>query len=160
MKYPLMFLLSITTLLSIGQNKNNQPNVLGFKKSISKADSIYYSLSGSVFISNGHDEKVKVYFEGYVPVVNWNEIFKTASSNGYVKAELNLFELITKLISVDAKFKLKNKESFVPLPKQFFIWNDESKSFICNYKMMGRNGFGNSIEITAISLFKPSDIYK
>jgi len=146
--------------LSIGQKKTNQPNVLGFKKSISKVDSNYYSLSGSVFISNGHDEKVKVYFEGYVPVVNWNETFKMAFSKGYDKAEINLFESVTYLISVDAKFKLKNKESFVPLPKQFFIWDDESKSFLSNYKMMGRNGFGNLIEMTAISLFKPSDIYK
>lgn len=155
-----MVLFSFITLLSIGQKKTNQPNVIGFKKSISKVDSLYYNLVGSVFITDGHDKKVKVYFEGYVPVVNWNEIFKNASSKGYDKADINLFESVTTLISYDAKWKLKNQESFVPLPKQFFMWDDESKSFLSNYKMMGRNGFGNLTEITAIAAFKPSDIYK
>ncbi len=158
MKYILTLFFSLITLLSISQKKINQPNVLGFKKAVSKVDTNYYSLSGNVFISDGHSKKVKVYFEGHIPIKNWKETLNTSTLKGWAKTDISLFESVTTLISVDAQWKLKNKESFVPLPKQFFMWDDESKKFMSNYKMMGRNAYGNLTESTALSYFNPSDL--
>lgn len=124
-----------------------------FKKTLIKGD-IIYSLIGSVMIKNGHDEKVKVSFIGSVSKDRWNELTTAKKYTDY-----EAFDLITSILALNAKYKLKNKESFIPLPSQFFMWSSDNNVFICNFKMMGRNGYGNLSETTALVEYNPFKEY-
>ena len=120
-----------------------------FKKTFLTGDSIY-NITGSVMIKNGHDEKVKVLFKGSVSKDKWNELTTVKKYSDY-----EAFDLVTSILSLNAQYKLKNKESFSPLPSQFFMWSSDNNAFICNFKMMGRNGYGNLIETTALVDYNP-----
>ncbi len=122
-----------------------------FKKKL-ESDSLY-TITGSVMVKNGHDEKMKVVFTASVLKVKWDEIKKNKNYSDY-----DVFNLVASMLNSDAKYKLKNKESFVPLPTQFFMWNSDRNSFISNYKMMGRNGFGNLSETTALVEYNPFEV--
>jgi len=120
-----------------------------FKKIVLTGDSLY-SITGSVMIKNGHDEKVKVLFKGSVSKDKWNELTSTKKYSDY-----EAFDLVTSILALNAQYKLKNTESFNPLPSQFFMWSSDNNVFICNFKMMGRNGYGNLSETTALVDYNP-----
>ncbi len=130
-------------------NPSKPKHPVDFKKTIMSGDSLY-SISGTVMIKNGHDEKVKVLFTAAVSKDKWNELTSTKKYSDY-----EAFDLVASILALDAKYKLKNVESFVPLPSQFFTWSSDNNTFICNFKMMGRNGYGNLSETTALVEYNP-----
>jgi hypothetical protein len=133
-----------TTTKSVTSSKN----VSAFKK-ITSVDSLY-SLSGDVMIKNGHDEKVKVSFRASVLKDKWNEFTKTKKYS-----DIDAFELVAAMLSMNAQYTLKNTDSFVPLPSQFFMWSNDNNSFMANFKMMGRNGYGNLTETSTLAFYNP-----
>jgi hypothetical protein len=108
-------------------------------KKIHPSDSTKYYISDSVQVTNGKEEKVKVLFEAVVPIKIWD--VKSAMQD-----EKLYFSEICSSFSIKAQYTLKNSLSFEPFKKQFFMWEDSRSVFICNFKMMGRNGYGNLIE--------------
>lgn len=120
-----------------------------FKRTLLPGDSIY-NFKGSVMIKDGHGEKVKVLFSGSVDKNKWEELKKAKNYSDY-----DAFNLVASILSVNAQYKLKNSQSFSPLSNQFFMWSNDTNSFISNYKMMGRNGFGNLTESTALVEYNP-----
>jgi hypothetical protein len=120
-----------------------------FKKTLLPGDSVY-NFKGTVMIKNGHGEKVKVFFTGSVDKNKWEELKKSKNYSDY-----DAFNLVASILSVNAQYKLKNTQSFSPLSDQFFMWSNDTNSFISNYKMMGRNGFGNLTESTALVEYNP-----
>ena len=113
-----------------------------------------YIISDTIRIKSGHDELVSVSFVG---------IFTQKVSNDYVDSQksiqdsLNIndivtdstvFTMINEIISSKAQYQLKNHISFVPLKAQFFFWYEREDKFVCDYKMMGRNGYGNLTEVS------------
>lgn len=135
---------SSTTTKSATSSKN----VSGFKKTLS-GDSLY-SLAGDVMIKNGHDEKVKVSFRASVLKDKWDEFTKTKKYS-----DIDAFELVAALLALNAQYTLKNTDSFVPLPSQFFMWSSDNNSFMANFKMMGRNGYGNLTETSTLAFYDP-----
>lgn len=113
------------------------------------ADKSSYILNGTVEIENGHDDKVMVEFNASVPQKEWDDRTKGKSEKDY-------FELIAGLLSLKAQYTLKNTLSFEPMKKQFFMYTDGY--FMSSYKMMGKNGYGNSIETTALVKVDPEKI--
>lgn len=106
-----------------------------------------FIISDSVTVENGHNEKIKVFFILGVPKDMWNKFLAANNSN-----EQKSFELMAGMLSVTAKSKLKNPESFNPLTKQLVTWND---GFYCNYNMVGRNSYGNITETKVLITYNP-----
>jgi len=94
-----------------------------------------------VKIENGHGEKIAVLFSGKVDKYIWTDLVKKNNNS-----EKEAFDYIAWILSLRAQSSLKNELSFEPLKKQFFF--NDRENFICDYKMMGRNGYGNLIEMS------------
>lgn len=151
MLFALMFV-SLSATSQKAQTKTTNPKApIDFKKKllIVNGDSVY-SLIGSVMLENGHKEKIKVLFESTVSINKWDVLKKEKKYSDY-----DLFSLAAMILTSNAKYKLKNTESFSPLPKQFFMLSKDSDEFISNFKMMGRNGFGNLTETTSLVSYNP-----
>lgn len=114
-------------------------------------DSVSYVISDSINIQNGKSEYVKVFFIGSVAKAKWRELLVKN------KNEKEFFELIGGMLSLEAQYKLKNKLSFEPFKRQFFFWDEKSKKFICDYKLMGRNGYGNMVETSVLAEYDPNE---
>ncbi|MGN6165389.1 MAG: hypothetical protein ACTHOF_12690 [Flavisolibacter sp.] len=106
-----------------------------------------YILSGTVKIETGKGDNVDVFFNGIILKGLWDEFLKRHSS------EYEFFSLVANMLSLEAKYTLKNNLSFEPMTRQFFMYQDNS--FICDYKMMGRNGYGNLVETSALVKYNP-----
>ncbi len=124
-----------------------------FKKMDSE-DSLYM-FSAYVMIENGHGELTKVLYKSSIIKKAWDDFI---SNNNY--SDIEAFELVTTMLALNAKYKLKNIESFVPLPNQFFIWSINHEAFVSNFKMMGRNGYGNLSETTVLVVYDPKQKIK
>lgn len=112
------------------------------------SDSMTVYLSDTVEITNGKEEKIKVYFTGAVLPKVWDHFLET-------KDEKDFFKLIVSILSIRAQYTLKNTLSFEPFKNEFFMWDDAKKSFTCSYKMMGRNGYGNLLETSSLVEYDP-----
>lgn len=107
-----------------------------------------YMLSQVVLIETGKEQKVEVTFNASVPKQVWDEL---ASKNK--DGESDYFALVASMLSINAKYTLKNPLSFEPFSKQFFMYMDGA--FMSSYKMSGKNGYGNSVETTALVKYDP-----
>jgi hypothetical protein len=146
-KYLLLSALAFVMVRMHAQSHENK--VIDFKMEARGQDTI--NVSGYRMFEDGHGELVKVFFEGWkIPKDKWREM---AVKNNKGSDE-GWFETLTWIFSYDAQNQLKNRESFVPLRKQFFMWSDEG-SYLCSYKLMGRNGYGNLIELEALVEYNP-----
>lgn len=114
-------------------------------------DDSTYGISDSVTINNGKDEEVRVFFMASVSKTFWDNLIKEKGGT-----ESSYFSLIANFLSIKAQYALKNPLSFEPFRKQFFMTSNNE--FICDYKMMGRNGFGNLGETSAIIRYDPHGI--
>ncbi len=141
---PFLFL----TLNVFSQKATVKPKTSSQASTFSKrlsADSLDYFLSDMVAIKNGKEESVKVSFRASIPVEVWKDYVKR-----YHNKEKDLFLLISSILSLNAQYTLKNTLSFEPIKSQFFMYDKENKVFMSNFKMMGRNGYGNLVETSEI----------
>ena len=106
-------------------------------------DSLYIFTDIPVNIENGHGDKVKVLFSGKVDKNIWTGLVQKNNNSEKVA-----FDYIAWILSLRAQSSLKNELSFEPLKKQLFF--NDHENFICDYKMMGRNGYGNLQETSVI----------
>lgn len=137
-----LFLICSTFLYSQSKTTAKKTaTTTSYKKKLSENRGNYY-LSNVVKIENGKSEKVAVTFEATVDKDVWDQAIEKRKA-----MEADYFNLIAEMLSTQAKFELENKLSFEPFKKQTFTFKDGS--FVCNYKMMGRNGFGNMVESSA-----------
>jgi len=149
MKILITLSLILFTTLSFGQN---------FKKFIINNNK--YSISDSINIKDGHGEIVKVFFQGVFPKLIWDnyvqdrkykqDSLNKAYSVNYVTTDSTVFSFLAQMLALKASFVLKNKESFVPFKSQFFLWYERESKFMTDFKMMGRNGYGNLVETSSI----------
>lgn len=140
---------TVTKKSATVNSATSSKNVSGFKKTLS-GDTLY-SFSGLVMIKDGHGEKVKVSFKASVLKDKWDEFTKTKKYS-----DIDAFELVAAMLALDAQYTLKNSDSFVPLPNQFFMWSSENNTFIAKFKMMGRNGYGNLTETSTLVSYDPN----
>ena len=141
-----LFIILATLLISLniaGQTPKSKPSpgVYNFNKK-KATDNISYLFTAKIDIKNGKEEKVKVNFRATISIAAWKDYVKRYTDNN----EKDLFYLITALLSMKAQYTLNNTLSFEPIKNQFFFYDEEKKVFICKYKMMGRNGYGNMVE--------------
>lgn len=109
-----------------------------------------YMFSDSVTIKDGQDHDVKIFVLASCPKDKWDNYLKAKSMD-----DSSGLYLAAAMLSVTAKGKLKNPASFIPMQKQIITWNDKEDSFWCNYKLTGRNGFGNLTESEIMVLYNP-----
>ena len=117
-----------------------------------------YVISDTIRIKNGHDELVSVSFVGIFTQKVWNDYVDSQKaiqdslnikySVNYTVTDSTVFTMINEIISSKAQYQLKNHISFVPLKSQFFFWYEREDKFVCDYKMMGRNVYGNLTEVS------------
>lgn len=113
-----------------------------------KMDSQYVFTNIMIAVEDGHGDTVMVSFSGYSTLPTWNNVLE---KNDY--DEVRAFSVMAQSLSLEAKYKLKNPLSFEPFKKQSFLSMDGS--IVSMYKMMGKNGYGNSIETTAMVKYNP-----
>jgi len=94
----------------------------------------------SLNILNGHGESVEVKFTIYSDIKSWNYLIWHHHNND----EMDAVQDIADDISNEAQQSLKNILSFQPFKKEFITIQNGTAT--CNYKMMGKNGYGNDIE--------------
>lgn len=142
-----LFLFSITAYCQKGPIKNTNPKApLDFKKTqINLNGDTSYYITGSVFVKNGLDQKVKVLFEAAVFKNKWNELKTNLKFGDY-----DLFSLAAMILTTNAKYKLMYSSSFSPLEKQSFLLSKDNDAFISNYKMIGKDKKGNLTEMTQL----------
>jgi hypothetical protein len=158
MKNFLTVLMLFGSLTSLGQQHNpklktikkimvGSPPKSTFNKEFDATKSEYY-FDNVVKVKNGHDEDVDVKVTGSVPVKAWSKYVNHLSD------EIAFVTLVHHL-SLEAQYQLKNPLSFEPMKTQFFMWYEKDSCFVCIYKYMGRNGYGNMIEGESIVQYKP-----
>jgi hypothetical protein len=111
-------------------------------------DNIYIFLDVPQKIESGHGDTVKVFVSGKVSSYIWKDFIAQYKNN-----EKQAFSELVWILAYRAKSSLKNELSFTPLPKQFFIYKAEG--FICDFKMMARNGYGNMVETESLITYNP-----
>ena len=140
------------TITGYGQGKPGQKKQVVKKETTTfktdpRSDGNYH-LSDIVKIENGEGENVDVVFTASVPFEIWDSVSKRFSHSGK-----KYFSFISNLLSIQARHTLKNNLSFEPFSKQFFSFIDGR--FVCDYKMMGRNGYGNLVETSSLVVYNP-----
>jgi len=145
----ILFILSFTSFLfpSISAQKTTHKISGIIEKKLD--DNIYKFKDIPVEIENGHGEDIEVLFSARISMYVWKD-FVSKNGNNEKKA----FLLVASMLSLQAKLSLENVLSFEPLKKQFFTINDQG--FICAFRMMGRNGYGNLVETSALVTYKPN----
>jgi hypothetical protein len=121
-----------------------------FTKLISDNNARYY-LSDMVTIENGKEEEVPVKFNASIPKDAWDDLVKK-----YGMVESEYFALMARSLSLNAQYSLKNTLSFEPFTKQFFSLNDGV--FVSDYKMVGKNGYGNAVETSVLVKYDPKEL--
>ncbi len=111
-------------------------------------DNMYNLRNIPVKIENGHGEKVIVLFNARLAKYFWDDFVSKKGKN-----EKEAFGLAAFMLSLEARYSLKNKDSFEPFKTQFI--SENGGSFVSLYKMMGRNGYGNLIESSALVEYNP-----
>lgn len=126
-------------------------------KSLKKIDGYdtSYVLEDSCKVLNGKLEYVTVFFKTLVPVKVWDELISK-----YDNKEKEFFSSIGVGLTIKAKYTLSNNLSFEPFRHQFVLYDKNSNTFNCDYKMMGRNGYGNMVETTALVKYDPAELNK
>lgn len=130
------------------------------------SDGTRYLFDAILSVENGHGEPTNVTVSASIDKEVWvNFVTKEKASQdslnkvynkNYVVNDSTVFTFIFEMLSIKARGVLKNSASFVPLNKQFFTWYDKEKAFMSNYKMMGRNGYGNLIETQELVFYSPT----
>lgn len=141
MKTIIIVSLLITTV-SVSAQKSS------FTKTLSKDQKEYY-ISDTVTVENGKDEKVKKFFSLSVDTSVWTNFVKKH------EGEQSAFDFIANMLTINVKYKLKNRLSFEPIDGNFITWYDKDNSYITNYKLMARNGYGNLTEGEIFVEYKP-----
>jgi hypothetical protein len=152
MKKILSTILILTSLVSNAQ----------FKKTTT---SDKYIIIDSVKIKNGHNEYNTITVKGMFPQKIWDDYvikqktlqdsLNTKYSKNYITTDSSVFTFLIQILSIKASGSgLKYPDSFIPLNEQFFSWYEKENSFMCNYKMMARNGYGNLTETSALVMYK------
>ena len=125
-----------------------------------KMDTLYV-FKDDIAIKNGKGDKVIKRFTLAVPVDVWDRLIKSDSnftSTNESKVgkimDKHYMYLIVNIISIHAHYQCKNTLSFEPLNDNFIAWS--GNTFLCNYKCMARNGYGNLIETTIVSEYIPN----
>jgi hypothetical protein len=131
--------------------KSSAQGVHAFQKKIDDTKKAYL-LEDVIIIENGKEEEIKVKFSASVPIEVWSKNWKKSGEK-----EKEYFNSIAFLLSIQAQNSLANPLSFQPFAKEFFTWDNQK--FVCNYKMSGKNGLGNSVETSLIVKSDP-DITK
>jgi hypothetical protein len=127
---------------------NKQPEIkqpTSFK--IDSSTTMYW-ISDTIDVDDGKNETVRVFFQCVVNSTTWDSL-----SRIYNGSDERLFYWIADGISLDAKYKLNNPQSFQPFKKQFLLV--DGKRFICDYGLFGRNGIGNLTEGKVFAEYKP-----
>ncbi len=140
--------LSFITLIIGSLNGDCQVDTT-FKKNRT-TDNAHYELSGMVEIETGKGITTPVKFTAIVPILDWDKLAKTLGWN-----DRQYFNLVASELSFKAQDTLKNTLSFEPFPTEMFIYYDGK--FACNYNMMGRNGYGNMIEVSSLVFYNPEE---
>jgi hypothetical protein len=155
MKYFFLAIL-LTSFTAYGQTKPSQTKSKAvatsktFKKQLTE-DKKSYLISDLVKIENGKEEDVPVTFTVTVDKAAWDQLIKD-------KLEPDYFELIASMLAIKAKFTLDNNLSFEPFKKQSMKYIDGV--FTCDFKMMGRNGYGNMVETSTLVKCDPENLGK
>jgi hypothetical protein len=90
---------------------------------------------------------VLVTFEAKIDKAAWDEQIRKHD------LESDYFELLVNFLSIKARYTLTNDLSFEPFKKQIVTYSNGD--LICNYKMTGRNGFGNMVETSVLVKYNP-----
>lgn len=112
------------------------------------SDSEYFFNNIPVPIENGHGDTIKVLFWGSITKKLWAALLE---KNDY--DETKAFYYLGQGLSLKAQYILKNPLSFEPFKKQKFV--SHGGNVLCMYEMMGKNGYGNSVETTTIVDYNP-----
>jgi hypothetical protein len=156
MKYFLLVIL-LTSFTAYGQTKPTQTKSKAvatsktFKKQLSE-DKQSYLLSDVVKIENGKGDNIPVTVTATIDKATWDTVVKKRV------LESDYFELIVNMLAIKAQFTLENTLSFEPFKKQSMKYIDGA--FVCNFKMMGRNGFGNMVETSTVVKCDPENVGK
>lgn len=140
-KIILAFSLMMATLVSNAQ----------FSKTKSTTDSNSVIIKSVVELKNGHEEKVLVNVTGSMSAVVWGNFVQ-----GRKISDSAAFDFVVKMLSIQAQYSLKNSDSYEPMKNQFIMWYEKDQTFMSNFKMMGRNGYGNMTETSAMVEYDPS----
>jgi hypothetical protein len=116
--------------------------------SVKKMDSGKLSISDSVTLKKGDGELTTIFASLSVDPGVWENYRKNQSDS-------TAFREVVFMITLKAQYSLKNTLSFVPMKEQFIMWYEKQKSFMSDYKMYGRNGYGNLVESKALVFYKP-----
>lgn len=154
-----MKIIFTTLIMLIGLSSFSQTN---FKKTESTNGEKYF-LEGVVSVENGHSESVDVTASASVKKEIWDSFVaklravqdssNRVNNKNHIVNDSTTFSFVLSMLTIKAKYTLKNSSSFVPLSKQFFTWYNGE--FTCSYKMMGRNGYGNLVETESLVFYRP-----
>jgi len=119
-----------------------------FKKITDPITSHFYDITASCQIETGQLTKQAVIFSTFIEKRIWDSLIKKYKQN-----EAQYYNSIAASLSEIAKNSLKNPLSFVPFKSQKITFGNGR--FICDYKMIGKNGFGSDAETMLTITYRP-----